>query len=46
MAGKLFLTYSSHTIGSPVRDRIAHYERFPDDHLRRLQACPTKGKEE
>jgi DNA-binding transcriptional ArsR family regulator len=29
----------------PVRDWIAHYERFWDDHLRRLQNQLTKGNE-
>jgi DNA-binding transcriptional ArsR family regulator len=29
----------------PVRDWIAHYERFWDDHLRRLQQYLTKGSE-
>lgn len=29
----------------PVRDWIAHYERFWDDHLRRLQEHMTKGSE-
>src|SRR5438128_6667874 len=27
----------------PVRDWIAHYERFWDDHLQRLQKYLTKG---
>jgi DNA-binding transcriptional ArsR family regulator len=27
----------------PVRGWIAHYERFWDDHLQRLQKYPTKG---
>lgn len=29
----------------PVRDWIAHYERFWDDHLQRLQEHLTKGSE-
>jgi DNA-binding transcriptional ArsR family regulator len=29
----------------PVRDWIAHYERFWDDHLQRLQKHRTKGNE-
>ena len=29
----------------PVRDWIAHYERFWDDHLQRLQKHLTKGNE-
>ena len=29
----------------PVRDWIAHYERFWDDHLQRLQKYLTKGNE-
>ena len=29
----------------PVRDWIAHYERFWDDHLRRLPKYLTKGNE-
>ena len=29
----------------PVRDWIAHYERFWDDHLQRLQRHLTKGNE-
>jgi DNA-binding transcriptional ArsR family regulator len=29
----------------PVRDWIAHYERFWDDHLHRLQKYLTKGNE-
>ena len=29
----------------PVRDWIAHYERFWDDHLQRLQEQLTKGSE-
>jgi DNA-binding transcriptional ArsR family regulator len=31
---------------APVRDWIAHYERFWDDHLRRLQDHLTKQDEE
>lgn len=30
---------------SPVRDWIAHYERFWDDHLQRLQNHLMKGNE-
>ncbi len=30
---------------SPVRDWIAHYERFWDDHLQRLQAQLMKGSQ-
>jgi DNA-binding transcriptional ArsR family regulator len=30
----------------PVRDWIAHYERFWDDHLQRLQEQLTKGGEQ
>ncbi|MBI4317396.1 MAG: winged helix-turn-helix transcriptional regulator [Chloroflexi bacterium] len=30
---------------SPVRDWIAHYQRFWDDHLQRLQEQLTKGRE-
>jgi hypothetical protein len=29
----------------PGRDWIAHYERFWDDHLQRLQKYLTKGNE-
>jgi DNA-binding transcriptional ArsR family regulator len=29
----------------PVRDWIAHYERFWDDHLQRLQEQLTKGSD-
>jgi hypothetical protein len=30
----------------PVRDWIAHYERFWDDHLRRLQKLLSKKSQE
>jgi DNA-binding transcriptional ArsR family regulator len=30
---------------APVRDWIAHYERFWDDHLQRLQKYLTEGNE-